>query len=206
MAQSAPHYSLRKIIDRLQALDTGLFVGVTFLSVAPVLLTQYAPDLQWDNWLNTLNIIVIILFFALDTTCDYFLTPMAEAQRRDDFLDNSFGSKFIPVPSLGYFDNDQISTGLYKAATNLFENCFFTYSLVRAITLKRLLLPLAVLLAVAACAWSGFKQISVALPLLQALLSTKLLITSRTALSTCSLRMTSKPIPRILERPSTASG
>jgi hypothetical protein len=33
-----------------------------------------------------------------------------------------------------------------------------------------------VLLAVAACAWSGFKQVSVALPLLQALLSTKLLL------------------------------
>ena len=76
---------------------------------------------------------------------------------------------------MGYYDSDEIQNGLYKVATNLFENSYFTYSLVKAITLRKTVLPSLVLLSIAVFAYYGFKQVPLGLSLLQILFSATLL-------------------------------
>ena len=78
------------------------------------------------------------MFFVLEIIVEYILIPQADSKRRDDFIDNAFGSTFSPSPSVGYYDTDEVQKGLYKAACNLFENSFFTYSLAKIITVRKM--------------------------------------------------------------------
>jgi len=175
MAEFAPQYNLFKIIDRFRTGITVLFWIIFTLSVVPSILNMLKIYLDLDDLVNTINIISIALFFVLEIVVEFILIPQADGMRRDDFIDNAFGSTFSPNPSVGYYDTDELQKGLYKAASNLFENCFFTYSLARVITVRKIILPSIVLLSIVVFAYYGFKQVPFALSFLQALFSATLL-------------------------------
>ena len=124
---------------------------------------------------NILNIIGITAFFLTEILIDYIFLPQADSKRRDDFIDNSFGSKFSPKNSVGYYDNDEIGKGLYKTSVNLFENCFFTFSLAKIITTRKIIIPILMVLAMAIFAYYGFKEVPFTLSILQALFSANIL-------------------------------
>jgi hypothetical protein len=175
MAKSAPHYNLFKLIDLIRAWLTRIFVIVFLLSLVPAVLRYFDSNLQIDEILSTLNIIAIGLVFSLELLVEYILVPQADTARRDDFLDNSFGSKFSTNPSEGYYDNDSVSHGDFKVASNLFENCFFTYNLAKAITLSKVIWPTILMLTVAVCAYYGFDDVPFGLSVLQILFSMNIL-------------------------------
>jgi hypothetical protein len=175
MAQFAPQYSLFKIIDKLRDGITTLFWVIFILSAVPAILKMLDIDIALDDLINTINIIAISLFFVLEIVVEYILIPQADSKRRDDFIDNAFGSTFSPNPSVGYYDTEELQKGLYKAASNLFENSFFTYSLAKVITVRKIVFPALVLLSILVFAHYGFKQVPFALSLLQALFSATLL-------------------------------
>lgn len=175
MAQFAPQYNLMGIIDKLRISIDYTFWLVFALSIIPAIFAILNIKFNVDDLLNTLNMISISLFFILDIIVENILIPQADSKRRDDFIDNSFGSTFSPNPSIGYFDNDSVLPGIYKAAVNLFENNFFTYSLVKAVTLRKIIMPTIVLLSIVVIAYYGFKQVPFGLSLLQTLFSANLL-------------------------------
>ena len=175
MAEFAPQYNLFEIIDNVRTGITYIFWIIFILSIIPAILKMLEIDLTMEDLLNTMNIICIALFFVLEIIVEYILVPQADNKRRDDFIDNSFGSAFSTTASEGYFDTDEMQPGLYKAATNLFENCFFSYSLVKANTVRKTIVPTLVLLSIMVFAYYGFKQVPFALSLLQALFSATLL-------------------------------
>jgi hypothetical protein len=175
MAQYAPQYNLFTIIDKTRSGITVIFWIIFILSVAPLLIKMLDTKIDLEDIISTVNIIAISLFFVLEIIVEYILIPQADSKRRDDFIDNAFGSTFSPNPSVGYYDTDEVQKGLYKAACNLFENSFFTYSLAKVITIRRIILPSIVLLSVIVFAYYGFKQVPFALSLLQALFSATLL-------------------------------
>lgn len=175
MAQYAPQYNLFTIIDKIRSGITAIFWIIFILSVAPILIKMLDLKIDLEDIINTVNIIAISLFFILEIIVEYILIPQADSKRRDDFIDNAFGSTFSPNPSVGYYDTDEVQKGLYKAACNLFENSFFSYNLVKAITIRKIILPAIVLLSVIVFAYYGFKQVPFALSLLQALFSATLL-------------------------------
>lgn len=174
MAQFAPQYSLLKIIDKIKACVDFIFWAVFILSIVPMILDKMKVEMNIDDLVNTTNIISISLFFILDMIVEYILIPLADAKRRDDFIDNSFGSSFSTNSSVGYFDNDGVTLGIYKAAVNLFENNYFTYSLVKAITVKKVILPAIVFLSILVVAYYGFKEVPFGLSLLQVFFSANL--------------------------------
>ena len=175
MAQFAPQYNLFVIIDKIRLFIFWIFWFIFILSIVPAFLKLLNIKLNIDDLISTLNIICIICFFVLDIVVENILVPQADSKRHDDFIDNSFGSSFSSNPSIGYFDTEELQQGLYKAASNLFENCFFTYSLVKAVTIRKTLLPTVVLLSIAVFAYYGFKEVPFALTLLQALFSATVL-------------------------------
>lgn len=148
MAEFAPQYNLFKIIDKLKRVLTIIFWVIFILSAVSTVLKQLNLTITIDDLLNTINIISIALFFLIEIVVEYILIPQADSKRRDDFIDNAFGSKFSPTPSIGYYDTEEVEKGLYKASCNLFENCFFSYSLVKAMTIRKIVLPAIVLLFV----------------------------------------------------------
>lgn len=175
MAEYAPQYNLFRTINRLASVSQFVFWSVLVFSIVPVVFKEFCEAQNLINLINIFNIIGISLFFILEVISDYILIPQADSKRRDDFIDNSFGSIFSPNNSVGYYDNDEVNKGLYKAAVNLFENCFFTYSLVKVTTTKKIVSPAIMLLFMVAFAYYGFKEVPFALSVLQALFSANIL-------------------------------
>jgi hypothetical protein len=175
MAQFAPHYNLSTIAAQLRTGTSYLFWIIFGLSIVPLILKFTNVQIPLNDLINTVNIIALASFFGLEIVANSILMPLADSKRRDDFLDNSFGSQFSTTPSVGYYDNEDVQQGVYKAACNLFENSFFSLNLVKAVTVKKIVVPVIVLLVVLTCAYYGFKQIPNALSMLQALFSATLL-------------------------------
>ncbi len=175
MAKFAPQYNLFKIIDSLRTWLNRIFWFVFLLSISPIVLESAGFKLKANDVISIINMIAIGLTLLLELLIEYILVPQADSMRRDDFIDNSFGSTFAPNPSIGYYDNDEVNNGLYKVSCNLFENCFFTYNLAKSITMRKLILPALIMLTVFASAFYGFKQVPFALSFLQVLFSTNIL-------------------------------
>lgn len=138
MAKFSPQFELFKITNRLSTVNLYIFWSILALSLFPVIFKDTCNAFQLNDFLNIANVILLCVFFSIEIVNDLIILPQADSKRRDDFIDNSFGSKLSPVNSIGFYDNDEIRIGLYKTAVNLFENCFFTYSLVKLLTVKKL--------------------------------------------------------------------
>lgn len=182
MAKFAPQANLYKTIGILRTSTTWLFWIVFALSVALTLLllpnsgvSTYVNAEALRQLLEITDAIAILLFFTVDIVIDYVLFPQAENKRRDDFLDNSLGSKFSTNSSIDYYNNEEITAGLHKAATNQFENCFFTYNLLKALTFRKVIVPSVVFLAIWVFAFYGFHNVSIALSFLQVFFSVNVL-------------------------------
>ncbi len=175
MAQFSPQYNPHKLTARVRTVNNWIFWIIFILSFLPVFPNKYTDSELCKTCLSILNIICILLFFTLEIIADFILFPQSEQKRRDDFLDNSFGSRFASENSIGYYNNENVAAGLYKAACNMFENTFFTYSLVKAITLRKVLFPSIVLISVWVLAFFGFNKVPMALSILQFLFSANVL-------------------------------
>jgi hypothetical protein len=171
MAQYAPHYSLFKINDKIGLVLRVVFWLILSLSIVTGLFPEQLNSYGLNDGVNIINIVCIGLFFILEIVSEFIIMPQADSTRRDDFIDNSFDSRFSASSSQGYYDNDEVAKGLYKAAVNLFENCFFTYSLVKITFLRKILVPGITLLTIVIMAYYGFDRVPVTLTILQAFFS-----------------------------------
>lgn len=124
---------------------------------------------------NILNIISLIFYFSLEIIIDYHLFPLAEDLRKSDFIDNSWGTKNLLNNSNKYYDNDELGFGLYKTATNLFENVFFTYTISKSMSLKKISVSLILAIIIIVIAYYGFEQVPIAIPFMQVVFSTVIL-------------------------------
>lgn len=119
-----------------------------------------------------LNILLSIIYTGLTIWTDYFLEPKAASISRKDFFDNAFGTKFIEGRnSEDYFTNDELGPGIYKMATNLFENIFFTKSITEVMKKRRTWRVLLFFIFLVVLAFWGFKNVFLGLPFLQLFLS-----------------------------------
>ncbi len=175
MATFAPHYNPHKVTGYVRSINSYIFWIVFLLAFAPVFFPNFCSGVKAKSVLDIINIISILAFFVLEMVVEFILFPLSEQKRRDDFLDNSFGSKFSPENSIDYYSNDNISNGLLKAACNLFENSFFTYSLIKRLSIRQILFPSIVLVSVLVLAYYGFNKVSFALSFLQLLFSANVL-------------------------------
>jgi len=175
MARFVPHYDPHKITSTVRSINDWIFWFVFLLAFFPVFFQELCKGEIIITLLNVINIISILLFFTLEIVVEYILFPLSEQKRRDDFLDNSFGSKFLSTNSIDYYSNENIGQGLLKAASNLFENAFFSYSVIKSLTLRKIVLPIIVLLSVWVLAYFGFDKAPIALSVLQFLFSANVL-------------------------------
>ncbi|WP_461638519.1 hypothetical protein [Labilibaculum euxinus] len=175
MAKYAPHLDLFKVINRLSAIERIIFWIILVLSVASIVFDKITIPKEVTDIMNIVNIIGIGLFFTIGVLLEHILLPQADSKRRDDFIDNSFGSKFSPKNSIEYYDNDEVGIGLYKASVNLFENCFFTYSLSKIVTISKIIVPTIMLIVMLIISYYGFKEVPFALSILQTLFSANIL-------------------------------
>ena len=120
--------------------------------------------------------ISLIAYTLCELLIDYWLVPSAEDKRRADFLDNAFGTHFIPSNSVDYYTNDFIQPGMYKAAVNLFENSLFTYRISERMAIKKTVWTLIIALIVLILGFYGFDDQPLGIPVLQLLFSSVAII------------------------------
>lgn len=128
------------------------------------------------NLFNVLNYISIIGYGLLYIIVEIIMQPMAANERRKGFIDNSLGTKLLEKPVLNYYDNDSIEKGPYKMLVNCYENCFFTYNIVKAMLPKMIAKNTILLILLLVFAYYGIKDNVVAIPFLQLFLSSLFLI------------------------------
>lgn len=175
MAQFAPQNNLFKNVSIIRKILNCLFWLIFTFSISPPLLKPYLIPTSIIDIINILTIIGVLSYFILELIVDLFLIPQAEQKRRDDFMDNSLGSMFSLESSQEYYDNDEIEMGLYKVEVNLFQNCFFSYNLIKSMTIGKIALPTIVLTTIWIIAYYGFKEVPFFLSLLQVLFSANIL-------------------------------
>jgi len=122
--------------------------------------------------ISFINILLLIGYYILNVATETFIYPATAIQRRQGFIDNSLGSKLLDKELVGYFSNDAIPIGAYKLAVNCFENCFFTYNIARAVTFRVVIKNVIFLLIFLGCAFVGFENNVIAVPIIQIFTST----------------------------------
>lgn len=186
MAEFVPHSVNWQTVEKYRKMASVVFyIGVALSLLAALkeytvfhrVLFDHPATSQWISTLiNAVTILSLIIYPILDAYIEYGLAPAAEDKRRDDFLDNAFGSRFSEKNSIGYYTNEAINPGFYKAAVNLFENSFFTYRVTDAMLVKKIIPVVLVLGIVVLLAIPGWGQQPLALPVLQLFFSSAIII------------------------------
>ena len=134
-------------------------------------------SIKWiANLFNVLNYISIIGYGILYIIVEIIMQPMAANERRKGFIDNSLGTKLLEKPVLNYYDNDSIEKGPYKMLVNCYENCFFTYNIIKVMLPKMAIKNTILFGLLLIFAYYGIKDNVVAIPFLQLFLSSLFLI------------------------------
>lgn len=186
MAVYVPHYEdWRTVAKWRKWADISFYVGVVLSMLAALKGYNFVNNvlLEWPLtafWLygliNHMAILSLIIYPAIDVYIEYYLSPAAEEKRKADFLDNAFGTHILSQNSIGYYTNESISPGMYKAAVNLFENSFFTHRVTDAMLMRKTFPLLIVVFVVVILAISGWGEQPLALPVLQLFFSSVIVI------------------------------
>jgi|694.fasta_scaffold01664_4 hypothetical protein len=175
MADFTPHNNLFKKINTLTKISNFLFWVIFLLTILQLPVKSFYDITEYIDLMNIINIISICFLFTLDIIIEFVLIPLANNKRIDDFLDNSLGSNFSQKNSINYYDNDKIKIGLYKVAVNLFENCYFTKSLLCKSYIDKIIIPILFIIVLIISTYAGFKNNPFGLTILQTLLSINIL-------------------------------
>lgn len=123
------------------------------------------------NLCGVLNYISIIGYSIFYVAVEIIMQPTVAGERRKGFIDNSLGTKLLNQPVSNYYDNDSITPGPYKMLVNCYENCFFTYNIIKAMLPKTIAKNAILLTLLLVLAYFGIRKSIVAMPLLQLCLS-----------------------------------
>ena len=186
MAQYVPHYKDWQTVEKWRSAASVAFYAGVILSLLIAakeydifnqLKISYPTLMRFvDKTISVLTVVTLIAYPVLDTYIEFWVAPSAEEKRKADFLDNTFGTHLLVANSVGYYTNDTLSPGLYKAAVNQFENAFFTHRVTEAMTTRKLIPLVLVLLVVIVMAVFGWGEQPLAIPMLQLLFSSAIAI------------------------------
>ena len=142
--------------------------------VSPILIQFKEPITCMDTILTIasyINFVLMIAYFIIDIICEAYLYPATARNRRKGFFDNSLGTKLLESPVQGYYSNDEITNGDKKVLVNCAENCFFTYEIAKAMQPKSIIKNAIFFIFFLGFAFYGINNSSIAIPVLQLLLS-----------------------------------
>lgn len=170
MAANIPYQSSYNKLKICRTISSWLLVIISVLSIALPIIKQ--SGYTFYDIFDFLNIAFIIGYFILNTVTEVFIYPSTAIKRRKGYIDNSIGSKLLDKPLTGYFSNDSIPFGSYKLAVNCYENCFFSYNIAKAMTLRIAIKNTVFFFFFLGCAYFGFQGNIVATPIIQIFIST----------------------------------
>lgn len=125
--------------------------------------------------LNLISIFGFIILLIIERNIQSFKNN-AEEIRRMDFIDNSFGTKYVENSSEGYYDTNEIKHGLYKMMTNVFENSLFSSEISKKMYIQAKLKQTILVIILIGFSVFGFLKTEYIGSILQILLSRQLIL------------------------------
>jgi len=160
MYTSAPQSVKYKLIDKLQNYNAFVFYLIILFSIISLIMGKF-PCLNSEVLIvkNFIYVLLYIMYGIITIVVDYILYPEAQEVTRNDFLDNSLGTKFIEINSSSkYYSNDELNEGFYRLAVNFFESCYFTVNISNKMKFKKLVVTLVLLLCFFPLIYIGIKE------------------------------------------------
>lgn len=181
MARQLPYELSYKTIKFWRTIENSFLWSVFILSATIQLLHIKCVTDVFDfgcviQGLSVLNYISIIGYGVLYIAVEIIMQPITASERRKGFIDNSLGTKLLSKPVTEYYDNDSIKNGAYKMMVNCYENCYFTYNIVKEMLLCTILKNVVLFLILLLFAYYGIHENTLAIPVLQLFLSSLFLI------------------------------
>lgn len=181
MERQLPYTLSYKTLDTCRTIE-NIFLWSTFIisTLFSILNLDYISELYNVNavvdFLNIINYIALIGYGLLYVIVEIIMQPITASERRKGFIDNSLGTKLLDKPVVGYYDNDSLKDGAYKMLVNCYENCYFTFNIVKNMLPKTIGKNAVLFIVLIFFAYYGMKENTVAIPMLQLFLSSLFLI------------------------------
>jgi hypothetical protein len=163
MAKKSPQTNCFKIAYWFKKANDIAFIVIIMLSIIFSLL-------EMNKIVECLSIFLIIILSVFEFIIEDY-QEKAEQKRRNDFLDNSFGSKLSDENSIEYYSNDNLQFGLYKMMVNVFENTLFSLEISGKMKIRAWAKNLPIILIVVGFAIYGLLESKIAIPILQLFIS-----------------------------------
>lgn len=124
--------------------------GIWFSRIA-FILSIFSVIFENDFWVIALGILAVLMFLT-DIVKGQILS-MANRQRIDDLIDNSFEKNFGESRSEGYYTNETTTCGIERLAVNIFESCFYSKRILEDVRCKTWIwaIGMTILIIVIAC-------------------------------------------------------
>lgn len=164
MSEYTPQTNYFKLANCLGKLEN-------FLLILSFMISIFLSIFLKDSIISDILSMIFLVSLTITSFAQSYCQNKGEYKRRLDFIDNSFGTKFIINSSVGYFSNANVDIGLKKALVNVFENLFFSLYVANKMKTKSLIkMVIGVFIMIGFCIY-GFANSSLALPILQLFLS-----------------------------------
>ena len=161
-------YSQLNVWRRYENWVLYLSIGCTIVKAAA---SQFGIETGLD-FIYYLGFISLVLYGILYVIVEIFLQPRVATERQKGLLDNSLGTKLLLGNTEGYYDNDNVPIGAKKLLVNTFENCFFTYSIMKKMLPQIATYNIILFIVLLGFAYFGFNNNEIAMALLQLFFST----------------------------------
>lgn len=138
-------------------------------TIAKPIIAYWSAECEFIQFLSYIS---LVLYGILFVVVEIFLQPRVATERQKGLLDNSLGTKLLIENTEGYYDNDNVPVGTKKLLVNTFENCFFTYSIMKKMLPKIATYNIILFVILLGFAYFGFQNNHIAMALLQLFFST----------------------------------
>lgn len=164
-----PYEADYKLLDKCRKYSTIIFCCVCVFSVLLPVFTNFLNKLL--KIYECTYFILLAAYYVLDIVTEVFIYPATARKRRQGFIDNALGSKFLEKPVENYYTNDNIDTGPYKMLVNCAENCYFTLNIAKAMIAKIVFKNVIFILIFLIMAYIGLSNNMIAIPVFQIFIS-----------------------------------
>ena len=142
MNKYVPHQNSFDVAKKFETWQSRVLLLSTSFTVISIILNNFHYKIKFVevpeiiNWLNIFSSIFAVAYIVLDILInDKFCS--AGKEKRLDLIDHAFNTNYTGEKSVGYFNADGISSGVYKLAVLAFENSLFTSEVAKKMLVKK---------------------------------------------------------------------
>lgn len=144
MNKYVPFQATYKRVDQIENLSkycayiAAIFITVNWFIESFQLTETILVNMKLGTLIDPLKVgsYAFITFFLIFELVAKILFSEAERTKREDLIDNSFGTAYSDVSSKGYYNNDELSFGIIKFALNTYESSFHTLHVLKAMLIN----------------------------------------------------------------------